>query len=1174
MQEFWATATVHYHSIRFKMNNKKHIMNLEYFREMLQICPGILNQQFDELPFKKAILTFLRELGHSDEIKMITDVNINKLHQPWRSFVAVINKCLSGKSTEHKDDKKSNEMYYPRFTKAIVNFFMTKDQSIPRRNKVNWHFARDDHIFTTIKLVFRHQNTQQYGAILPIELTNEAIRNFESYKEYYAIALGAEPPNTKVSVRKKQSSSNTTMPPPTAKGKRLKTSAKVDKPAKEKQPAKTYKAKGLTMLSEVALTEAEQMKLATKRSLKQTHISYASGSGADEGTGIIPGVPDVPTYESDDEEISWKSSEDNDDDEVNMSEHDEDVDDQTEQMKLAIKPSLAQTHISHTGGSGADEGTGILLGVYDVPTCESDDEEISWKSSEDNDDDEVNMSEHDEDVDDQSDDNDQNDDDDQNDNDDQNDDDEQTDLDNDGDDFIQPKFSTDYDEDKEDESFDPIVQTHSHDEKTDDEDNDEDSRDIQMADVQITQVIEDTHVTLTSVNLEGQQQSSSVSSRFVLNMLNPSLDTGIDSIFNLNIESTPRVDVPVTTTAELPLLSATTLPPPPTPIILTLQQTPVPSPANVPCSSLQDLPNFGSLFGFDHRLKALEINFSEFMQTSQFAEAISLILGIVDKYLNHRINKTVKVVVQLQSDRLRDEAQAENEDFLNKLDENIQKIIKEQVREQVKAQVSKILPKIEKTVNEQLKAEVLTRSSNSSKTFNVVAANLSKLELKKILIEKIESNKSIHISDEQKNLYKALVNAYECDKLILDTYRDMVTLKIRRDDEDKDKEPSAGSNQGSKRRRAGKKPESTSAPKEKTSETTGKSTEGSKSHHKSASESAPAEEPMHTTKDLEEPAHQEFDTGATDDQPVEDASQHPDWFQEQAKPPTPDRAWNKTLPATHGPIQPWINNLARKDDSRTSFNELMDTPFEFSAFVMNRLKVDTLTPELLAGPTYELMKGSCKSLVELEFFLEEVYKATTDQLDWYNPKGQKYLHDLRKPLPLIPTSRGRRVISFDHFINNDLEYLRGGVSSQIYTTSVTKTKAANYGHIKWIEDLAPRTMWSQVPESAQDVYSKRRIIAVTGLQIIEWHNYKHLDWITFSDDTLNDVRTALNDRLKGIRMQYLSQTIWRQSDKDRATAMIQAIDKQLKTRRIMRSLEKFVGGRLYEGDFRLLQRTI
>nr|GEW07257.1 hypothetical protein [Tanacetum cinerariifolium] len=60
---------------------------------------------------------------------------------------------------------------------------------------------------------------------------------------------------------------------------------------------------------------------------------------------------------------------------------------------------------------------------------------------------------------------------------------------------------------------------------------------------------------------------------------------------------------------------------------------------------------------------------------------------------------------------------------------------------------------------------------------------------------------------------------------------------------------------------------------------------------------------------------------------------------------------------------------------------------------------------------------------------------------------------------------------------------------------------------------------------------------------------------------LNDVRNALDDRLKGIRMQYLPTTIWRRGDKDRAAAMIQAIDKMLKTRRIMRSLERFVGGR-------------
>nr|GFC19049.1 hypothetical protein [Tanacetum cinerariifolium] len=54
-------------------------------------------------------------------------------------------------------------------------------------------------------------------------------------------------------------------------------------------------------------------------------------------------------------------------------------------------------------------------------------------------------------------------------------------------------------------------------------------------------------------------------------------------------------------------------------------------------------------------------------------------------------------------------------------------------------------------------------------------------------------------------------------------------------------------------------------------------------------------------------------------------------------------------------------------------------------------------------------------------------------------------------------------------------------------------------------------------------------------------------------------------------MKYLPQTIWRRSDKDKAAAMIQAIDKRLKTKRVMRSLERFIGGRLYEEGFRMLK---
>nr|GFC56005.1 hypothetical protein [Tanacetum cinerariifolium] len=136
-----------------------------------------------------------------------------------------------------------------------------------------------------------------------------------------------------------------------------------------------------------------------------------------------------------------------------------------------------------------------------------------------------------------------------------------------------------------------------------------------------------------------------------------------------------------------------------------------------------------------------------------------------------------EVAVQIQSDRLCDEAQRENEEFLKTVDENMQKIIKEQVKEQVKVQVSKILLRIEQAMNEQLEAEVLTRLFHSSRTSYAVAADLSEMELKKIFIEKMKGNKSIQRSNEQRNLYKALVEAYESDKIILDTYGETVTLK-------------------------------------------------------------------------------------------------------------------------------------------------------------------------------------------------------------------------------------------------------------------------------------------------------------------------------------------------------------------------------------------------------------
>nr|GEY02035.1 hypothetical protein [Tanacetum cinerariifolium] len=713
-----------------------------------------------------------------------------------------------------------------------------------------------------------------------------------------------------------------------------------------------------------------------------------------------------------------------------------------------------------------------------------------------------------------------------------------------------------YDEEiRDEESFDPIPQTSKY---SDDEGNgkedlglnvggekghaEEDEEDELYKDVNINQgrgiranlEVKDSHVTLTPINPDGQQQSSSVSSQFVTSMLNPTLDVGMKSIF----ETTSQMDVQTpTSVAPLPI-TAPTMTPSTIATITTTSQAPI-LPKIVTSTIIQNLPCFGSLFGFDNQLRTLEANFSDFMQMNQFAGAVSAIPRIVQRYMDQRMNEAVK------------------------------------------------------TVNQQLKAKVLTRSSHLLRTSYAVATDLFEMELKKILIEKMEGNKSIQCSDEQGNLYKALFEAYESDKIILDTYGDTVTLKRRRDDDaDKDEESSVRPDRGSKRRREGKEPEPASSLTKTATRSAGRSTQGSRSQQTSASEYALAEEPMQTTFQMKEPSHPEFDTGAKD-QPIVQSSQHPEWFPQQQKPPTPDHDWNKT--------------------------------------------VDTLTPEHLANPTYELMKGSCKNLVELEYHLEEVFKVTTDQLDWVNPEGQQYPHNLLKPLPLIPNNRDRRVIPFEHFINNDLEYLCGGASSRV--SHWGRKRQQFYG-------------FAVNREFARVVYSKRRIIAVTELKIVEWHSYKHLDWIMvrrdddklykfkegnfkwlciqdiedmllllrrvedlqlgvesyqkklnltkpdlyrsdlkhkeaytsysnlrgfiyqnkdkknrlmrmdelhkFSDGTLTDVRTALDDRLKGIRMQYL-QSIWRKSDKDRAAAMIQAIDKRIKIRRIMRSLERFVG---------------
>nr|GFC96843.1 hypothetical protein [Tanacetum cinerariifolium] len=175
-------------------------------------------------------------------------------------------------------------MNYPRFTKVIIDYFMTRKPSISRQNRIHWHYVRDDALFSTIKVVSRHQATQQYGVILPIELTTAEIRNSKAYQEYYACAMGEAAPKPKA----------------TESVPRLSASAKGKRPLRITTHVEP---------TDLQRTEAEQLKIVLKRSRQETHISQQSGSGTGEGTGSKPGVPDVPSDDSE-EELSWKSTDD------------------------------------------------------------------------------------------------------------------------------------------------------------------------------------------------------------------------------------------------------------------------------------------------------------------------------------------------------------------------------------------------------------------------------------------------------------------------------------------------------------------------------------------------------------------------------------------------------------------------------------------------------------------------------------------------------------------------------------------------------------------------------------------------------------------------------------------------------------------------------------------------
>ncbi|GKA92442.1 hypothetical protein Tco_0814367, partial [Tanacetum coccineum] len=219
---------------------------------------------------------------------------------------------------------------------------------------------------------------------------------------------------------------------------------------------------------------------------------------------------------------------------------------------------------------------------------------------------------------------------------------------------------------------------------------------------------------------------------------------------------------------------------------------------------------------------------------------------------------------------------------------------------------------------------------------------------------------------------------------IFSTYGKVYSLK--RSQKDKDEDPSAGSNRGLKKRKTGKD----AAP-----------TTGCRFRYATRSRG---------------------DLGNDDEEPKEKVASKHDWFTKPTQPqePTdPDSNVDKT--SQQGQNQSWLMTFASSAEKPLkTFDELMSTLIDFSAFIMNGLKINNLTP-----------RNTVRTI------------ALSEKLDWENLEGDDYPFDLTKPLPLV-MSRNRQKVLVDYFFNNDLKYLQGDILTMTYMTSLTKTKAAQY----------------------------------------------------------------------------------------------------------------------------------
>ncbi|GJZ01192.1 hypothetical protein Tco_0519153, partial [Tanacetum coccineum] len=350
MHQFWDTIHKYENSYRFRMDKKKKFdLNLEIFRDIFQICHRVHGQNFDEVPTDEDIVSFFKELGHTGEITTITDIVVDQMHQPWRTFATIINRSLSGKTTGLDKLRLFRAqilwgMYYKKNVDCVELLWEDFTYQIDDREKQDWHAYLQ---INTLRFVFAKEESQIYGAQLPKSMTSREMRETKAYKTYLGYAIGVTLSKKARKFNKPASPKLSTVPAsseePTRKSKRVKRPAKKSSDAptsgvvireipmksltKNKEKMTVKKRKGIDLLSEVALTEEAQYEKVHKKSLRDFHKTHPSGSGTitklapsaakikpsvtNEETGAKPRVPDVTEEESTKSEAeSWGRDED------------------------------------------------------------------------------------------------------------------------------------------------------------------------------------------------------------------------------------------------------------------------------------------------------------------------------------------------------------------------------------------------------------------------------------------------------------------------------------------------------------------------------------------------------------------------------------------------------------------------------------------------------------------------------------------------------------------------------------------------------------------------------------------------------------------------------------------------------------------------------------------------